>query len=55
MKMKWSTLLVVSVLVAVVAFIGGYFARTAVAQQKSSAGANAEKFSPDKRAFKRPI
>src|ERR1700722_1533162 len=47
MKMNWFTVLVVSAVVAAVAFVGGYSTRTALAQQTSSAAPNAEKLPPD--------
>jgi hypothetical protein len=47
MKMKWFALLAVSGGVAAFAFAGGYFTRTALAQQSSAAAPNAEKLPPD--------
>ena len=47
MKTKWLAFLAVSLMVAAVAFAGGYFTRTALAQQNSGAAPNTEKLPPD--------
>jgi hypothetical protein len=47
MKMKWLTLLAALVPVAVFAFIGGYFTRTALAQQESDTAPSVDKLPPD--------
>jgi hypothetical protein len=45
--MKWFTVLGVPAIVAALAFAGGYFTHTALAQQSSGAATSAEKLPPD--------